>query len=220
MTSLPGYDQFARLWPVCQVMTSVLIRVTVLQYCAQYCRLSPCYQLYKTTIIVRVPKETWLPLTHWGRVMHICVDNLNIIVSDNGLSPGRHQAIIWTNAGILLIGPLGTNSSEIAIRIQIFSFKKMHLKMASTKRRPFCLGLNVLTHLPLDALLNWVIIDLDNGLSPVQCQAIIWTSDDLSLIASQTTVFSDKLTWVTNFHSWITPELVVWKFAAILVRGG
>ena len=52
-------------------------------------------------------------LTHWGRVTHICVGNLTIIGSDNGLSPGRRQAIIWTNAGILLIGPLGTNFSEI-----------------------------------------------------------------------------------------------------------
>ena len=32
-----------------------------------------------------------------------------IIGSDNGLSPVRRQAIIWTNAGILLIGPLGAN---------------------------------------------------------------------------------------------------------------
>ena len=44
-------------------------------------------------------------LTHWGRVTHICVGELTIIVSDNGLSPGQRQAIIWTNAGILLIGP-------------------------------------------------------------------------------------------------------------------
>ena len=36
---------------------------------------------------------------------HICVNNLTIIGPDNGLSPGRHQAIIWTNAGMLLIGP-------------------------------------------------------------------------------------------------------------------
>ena len=86
----------------------------------------------------------WQPLTHWGRVMHICVVNLTIIGPDNGLSPGRRQAIIWTNAGILLIGPWGTNFSEILIGIQTFSFKKMHLKMSSAKRRPFCLGLNVL----------------------------------------------------------------------------
>ena len=50
-------------------------------------------------------------LTHWGRVTHICVGNLTIIGPDNGLSPGRRQAIIWTNAGILLIGPWGTNFS-------------------------------------------------------------------------------------------------------------
>ena len=83
-------------------------------------------------------------LTHWGRETHICVGKLTIIASDNGLSPGRRQAIIWTNAGILLIGPLGTKVSEISIGIQTFSFKKMQLNMSSAKWRPFCLGLNVL----------------------------------------------------------------------------
>ena len=83
-------------------------------------------------------------LTHWGRATHICVGKLTIIGSDNGLSPGRRQAIIWTNAGIFLIGPLGTNFSEILIRIQTFSFRKMHLKISSAKWRPFCLGLNEL----------------------------------------------------------------------------
>ena len=67
-----------------------------------------------------------------------------IIGSDNGLSPGRCKVIIWTNAGILLIGPLGTNFSEILIGIQAFLFKKMHLKMSSAKWRPFCLSLSVL----------------------------------------------------------------------------
>ena len=83
----------------------------------------------------------WI-LTHWGRVTHICVGNLAIIGPDNGLSPGRHRAI---NAWILSIGPWGTNFSEILIGIQIFWFKKMHLKMSSAEWRPFCLGLNVLT---------------------------------------------------------------------------
>ena len=77
--------------------------------------------------------KIFLFLTHWGRVMHICVGNLTIIGSDNGLSPGRRQAIIWTNAGILLIGPLATNFSEILIGIQTFSIKKMHSKMSSGK---------------------------------------------------------------------------------------
>ena len=56
---------------------------------------------------------------------HICIGNLIDIGSDNGLSPGRRQAIIWTNAGILFIGPLGINFSEILIKIQTFSLKKV-----------------------------------------------------------------------------------------------
>ena len=84
-------------------------------------------------------------LTHWGRVTHLCVSKLTIIVPDNGLSPDRRQAIIWTNVGILLIRTLGTDVSEILSEIHIFPFKKMHLKMSSAKWRPFCLGLNVLT---------------------------------------------------------------------------
>ena len=83
-------------------------------------------------------------LTHWGRVTHVCVSRLTITGSDNGLSPGRRQAIIWTNAGILLIGLLGTNCSENLIEVLIFSFTKMRLKASSAKWRPFCLGLNVL----------------------------------------------------------------------------
>ena len=83
-------------------------------------------------------------LTHWGRVTHICVSKLTIIGSDNGLSPDRRQPIIWTNDGLLLIGPLGTNFSAILIEIQTFSLKKMRLEVSSAKRRPFCLGLNVL----------------------------------------------------------------------------
>ena len=70
-------------------------------------------------------------LTHWGRVTHICVSKLTNTGSDN--------------AGILLNEPLGTNFSEILIGIQIFSFRKMRLKMSSAKGRLFCLGLNVLT---------------------------------------------------------------------------
>ena len=78
----------------------------------------------------------------WGPMTHICVSKLTIIGSDNGLSPGRCQAIIWTIVGILLIGPLGTKFSEISIAIHTFSFKKMHLKMCG-KCRPFCPGINV-----------------------------------------------------------------------------
>ena len=85
-------------------------------------------------------------LTHWGRVKYIYASlNWVIIGSDNGLSPVRRQAIIWTKAGILLIWPLGTNFSEILIGIQTFSFKKLHLKTSSAKWRLFCLCLNELS---------------------------------------------------------------------------
>ena len=83
-------------------------------------------------------------LNHWGRVKHISVSKLTSFGSHNGLSPVQRQAIIWTNAGILLTWPLGTNFSEILIKIVAFSFKKMRLKVSSAKWRPCCLSLNVL----------------------------------------------------------------------------
>ena len=88
---------------------------------------------------------TDVTLTHWGRVKHICVCKLTIIGSDNGLAPGRRQAITWANVGIFWIGPLGTNFSDMLIEIHIFLFKKIHLEMSFGKWRPFCLDLNVLT---------------------------------------------------------------------------
>ena len=75
---------------------------------------------------------------------HICVGNLTVTgsllkycCSDNGLAPGQRQAIIWSNAEILLTEPLGTNFSEILIEIYTFSFKKVHLKWSSVKWRHF-----------------------------------------------------------------------------------
>ena len=62
----------------------------------------------------------------------------------NSLRPS--EAIILTNAGKVLIRPIGTNVSEIVIGIEAFSFNKMYLKMSFAKWRPFCPGLNVLTH--------------------------------------------------------------------------
>ena len=92
-------------------------------------------------------------LTHWGRVTNICVSKLTIIGSDNALSPGRRQAIIWTNAGILLVRTLGTNFSDILGKIHSFSFKKMHYKMSSAKGRLFSLGLNELRN--MHPTLSW-----------------------------------------------------------------
>ena len=54
--------------------------------------------------------------------MEVCDRNLTIIGLDIALSHGQRQAIIWTNAEILLIGPLKTKFSGISINIHIFTF--------------------------------------------------------------------------------------------------
>ena len=85
-----------------------------------------------------------IPLTHWGRVTHICVSELTIIGPDNGLSPSRCQAIIWIHAGIMVIWPLQANFSEILIEIRTFSFKKNVCESVVCEMAPFCLSHNVL----------------------------------------------------------------------------
>ena len=80
-------------------------------------------------------------LTQWGRTTHICVSKLTIIISENGLSPGRRQVIIWANNGILLIRTWGTNFSDILNRnsyifIQDNSFENVVWNMAAICSRP------------------------------------------------------------------------------------
>ena len=113
-------------------------------------------------------------LTHWGRVMHIYVSvSWTIIGSDNGLLPVWHQAIVWTNSGLLPIRPQGTYVNEISIKIHTFSFNKMHFQVSAAKWRPFCLGPNVLTP-PLwhSSTIWWhrccILVNIvsDNGLLP------------------------------------------------------
>ena len=92
----------------------------------------------------------FLYLTYWGRVMHICVSKLTIIGSDNGLSPGRRQAIIWTNAGIVnwtLGNKFQWNLNRIQyIFIQENAFEDVVCEMASMSSRPQCVK-----------FLNWAI---------------------------------------------------------------
>ena len=78
---------------------------------------------------------------------YIFAKKITIVGSEHGLSPGRRQAIFWTNARIVLIRTLGANLGEILSGIHAVSFKKMqkmHLKMSSVKWRQFSVGLNVL----------------------------------------------------------------------------
>ena len=131
---LPHANMFAM-----NLQTSFQLMLLILTSIGDCISLKLCQCFYRGYIAM-----CWPSLTHWGRVTHICVSKLTIIGSDNGLSPVRHQTIIWTNAWILLIWPLVTNFNEIPTEIYIFSFKKMHLKMSSGKWQPSCLCLNVL----------------------------------------------------------------------------
>ena len=62
--------------------------------------------------------------------LNIFVSKQTITGSDNGVSPGRPQAIIWTNAEILLSWNFRTGFSDTLSQSNTFSFKNMHLKMA------------------------------------------------------------------------------------------
>ena len=70
-------------------------------------------------IIIGLTK-TNQPVNDWCRVAHKCVSKLTIIDLDNGLAPGRRQAIIWTNIGILSMGLLGPNLRQIVFEFQLF----------------------------------------------------------------------------------------------------
>ena len=88
--------------------------------------------------------------------MRKCSWNYRLQGREHNLGSGRQDLNHWgewliyasvnytANAGILSIGSLRTNFSEILIKIHTLSFKKMHLNMSSGKYRPSCLGLNVL----------------------------------------------------------------------------
>ena len=87
-------------------------------------------------------RMTHLPLlTRWGRVMHICVVKLTNLGSYNGWLPDRHQASILTNAGMLLIGPLGKKlewnlNRSLCIFVQENTFENIVWKMAAILSQP------------------------------------------------------------------------------------
>ena len=96
----------------------------------------------------------WIFLTHWGRMTHICVSKLTILGSDNDLSPGRRQPIIWTYDEILLFGQLGTNFSEILIEIYIIQengFDNVVRKMAAILSRPQFINAKMMPWYPRQA---------------------------------------------------------------------
>ena len=131
-----------------------------------------------------------LAITLWGQVTPICVSKLTIIGSDNDLSPGRRQAIIWTNARILLIGPPGTNLNEMLIKIHTFLFKNIHLKMSSGKWCPFYLGLNVSSD---DYVLSICPSKVYLGMLIYQIELVAWYFHTIKI---PTCVFKTALMWL------------------------
>ena len=109
-------------------------------------------------------------LIHWGRMTHICVSNLTIIGSDKGLSPSRHQAIIWANVEILLIGTLGLNFSA--------------------KCCPFRLGPNVLN---ASLLYMNIVTKSFNGILPYPWMTLISFECSILNILSNVLCFLSKL---------------------------
>ena len=132
---------------------------------------------------------------------HICVVKTTIIVPDNGLSLGRRQPIIWTNASILLIGSLGTNSSEILIKIHTFSIQKMHFKASSAKWWSNCLGLNVfiwVRDLSVHAPSQWETTLHCNVISHWLCAYTKW-----SLWVYYRNNPPDPLKYVIEYNVWL-----------------
>ena len=135
---LHGYHIMMTSWhDVSEILTKLRVNITPHNYqeSCQYIK-----KWWQSLVDSRQsPAST--PLTHWGRVTHICTSKTPIIGSDNGLSPGRRHIIAWTIDGILQ-----WNLKKIK--------KKMYLIMPSGNWRPFCLGLNVLTQLDV----NWSVV--------------------------------------------------------------
>ena len=99
---MKSYEVILYLILLCFGRTSCLLlrttRLYVMQFIWDHVHIYKLVYIYIKHMYLKVFPAR-VSLTHWGRVTHIC------IVSDNGLSPLRCQAIIWNYAAILSIRP-------------------------------------------------------------------------------------------------------------------
>ena len=150
---------------------------------------------------------------------HICVGNLNIIGPDNGLSLGRRQAIIWTNAGILLFGPLRTNANEI-FEIYTFSSKIWECRLENSGN--FCLGLNVLRTVHDMSL--WAMIRLSHFYFNSVCCIAIYLTGLLwgpSVLGTFPIFHKLNITFITVMLIGMDGSTMLWKlcpFVQMVVR--
>ena len=148
----------------------------ILTWCIYYlmiqrfvCGIWRWFKFWDISLKLEQTRSTWthyplgnspIVLTHWGRVTRICIGKLTDIRSDNGLSPDRRQAIIWTNAGIFLIGPLGTNFCEILIEMFTYTcIWKWRVENGVLDNSSwFCLSLEVASSITTEsAIIYWFL---------------------------------------------------------------
>ena len=107
---------------------------------------------------------------------HICVSKLTIIGSDNGLMPGRGQAIIWANAGILLIWTLGNKlkwnlNQNSYIFIQENAFENVVWRMAAILSRPQCVKIWSVPYICHHCVVLWCVGQYHSGPQLYLCKA-------------------------------------------------
>ena len=135
-------SEIALIWMSLDFTDDQSTLVQVMAWCRQATShyLSQCWPRYLSPYgVTRSQWVNWSPL-----MLHTCIGELGQHWSCNGLLPAHCQAITWTNADLLLIGPLGTNFREIWIKMWNFSLVKIHSKKSSTKWQSFCQGGNEL----------------------------------------------------------------------------
>ena len=119
-----------------------------------------------------------------------------------------NQAITRTNAGLLLIGPFGTNFSQTWVIVQRFSFKTMKLKMSSVKWEAICLGLNVL---PTYRFKSWRLNNQDQSSHITFSNIFSWNETfefQLTLIfLSNIFAFKTSLKWAIYLQK---SQIIVW----------
>ena len=136
--------EIAQRWMSLDLTDDKSALVQIMAWCRQATShyLSQCWPRPMSPYGVTRPE--WV--NHWGWVTHICDSKQECHQLTLLLVACLVQAIIWTNAGLLLIEPSRINLREIPIKIKTFSCKKICLKMSSIKWLSFCPGLNVLIH--------------------------------------------------------------------------
>ena len=91
------------------------------------CLTAPSHYLNQCWLITCI-KNVYFHWEHWFGEALQGPSLRTRIGSDNGLLPIWHQAVNWTNAGLLLIWSLDINFSEILVKIQNFLFMKKYSK--------------------------------------------------------------------------------------------